>query len=233
MHEKTGLSRVPMAAPFSLGETVPYRAHQVLSQSFYRKEDDAVTVFSFDAGEGISREVLDDDCLYWILEGDVVLFSGDNAAAAGPGDCMAVPAGTPHAVDMTSRAKIMVITVGENANKETTMGKELMKNINKSEVVALRDLVAVEKDAVSSITLAQKDNLSLTVFAFDANTEIGTHSSAGDAMVNAIDGEGEVTIADAQYTLKTGESIVMPAGISHSVRAKAKPFKMLLIVVKP
>ena len=112
------------------------------------------------------------------------------------------------------------------------MSADLMKNIAKSSVVVLKDLVAVEKDRVSSITLAQKSNLTVTVFAFDANTEIGTHASAGDAMVNAIDGEGEITIGDEKFTLTPGQSIVMPAGIPHSVSAKNNTFKMLLIVVK-
>lgn len=229
MDEAAGLSRLPVAKPFFLSETVPYRAQQVLSQNFYRKDGDAVTTFSFEAGEGISREVLDDDCLYWVLEGEVVVFSGDYKGSASTGDCMAVPAGTAHGIDMLSRSKIMVVTVGSPVEKDMTM----IKNINKSEVVVLRDLVAIEKDKVSSITLAQKDNLTVTVFAFDANTGIGAHSSDGDAMVNAIDGEGEITIGDVKYTLKAGESIVMPAGIPHAVNAKAKTFKMLLVVIKP
>lgn len=113
------------------------------------------------------------------------------------------------------------------------MGTELMKNIAKGEVVVLKDLVSVEKDRVSSFTLAQKSNLTVTVFAFDANTGIGPHTSNGDAMVNAIDGEGEITIGNDKCTLSAGQSIVMPAGILHAVNAKAKTFKMLLIVVKP
>lgn len=233
MNDTAVLSRLPVAKMFLLGETVPYRAHQVLSQNFYRKGGDAITAFSFEMGEGISREVLDDDCLYWVLEGEAVMFAGDCRGAAYPGDCMVVPAGTPHAVDMVSRSKIMVVTVGSLVDREKAMDKERIKNINKSEVVVLRDLVAVEKDKVSSITLAQKDNLTMTVFAFDANTGIGGHSSDGDAMVNAIDGEGEITIGGVNYTLKVGESIIMPAGIPHAVNAKSKTFKMLLVVVKP
>lgn len=233
MNDMVALSRLPVATPFSLKETVPYRDHQVLSQNFYRKDGDALTAFSFEAGEGVSEEVLDDDCLYWLLEGDAVMFAKDKSGPARPGDCMTASAGTPHAIDMKSRSKLMVVTVGPHSNKEKGAGMEMIKNIKKSEVVTLRELVAVEKDKVSSITLAQKDNLTMTVFAFDANTGIGGHSSAGDAMVNVIDGEGEITIGDDKYTLKAGESIVMPAGIPHAVNAREKTFKMLLVVVKP
>lgn len=110
---------------------------------------------------------------------------------------------------------------------------EMIKNIDKARVVVLKDLVAVEKDRVSSITLAQKGGLTVTVFAFDANTGIGPHTSDGDAMVNALDGEGEITIGENTYTIAAGQSIVMPAGIQHAVNAGNKTFKMLLIVVKP
>lgn len=113
------------------------------------------------------------------------------------------------------------------------MGADMMKNIAKGEVVVLKDLVAVEKDKVSSLTLAQKPNLTVTVFAFDAGTGIGPHTSNGDAMVNVIDGEGEVTIGEDRFVLRAGQSIVMPAGILHAVNAGAGAFKMLLIVVKP
>ena len=76
-------------------------------------------------------------------------------------------------------------------------------------------------------------NLVMTVFAFDVNTQIDGHSSPGDAMVNAIDGEGEITIGEKKYTLTAGQSTVMPAGIPHAVKAKEHTFKMLLVIVKP
>ncbi len=49
-------------------------------------------------------------------------------------------------------------------------------------------------------------------------------------MVICLDGVGEITIDDEKYTLKPGETIIMPARRPHAVFAKEQ-FKMFLIVV--
>ena len=108
--------------------------------------------------------------------------------------------------------------------------KELMKNISKSEVLTLRDQVLCQPGQVVSKTLAQNDALSITLFAFDKDDEISTHASGGDAMVTCLEGVGRITVDDTVYTLREGDSIVMPAGHPHAVFGEEQ-FKMLLVVV--
>ena len=105
-----------------------------------------------------------------------------------------------------------------------------MKNINKAEVMVLKEQVAYQDGQVVSKTLAQNEALSVTLFSFDKGEEISTHASGGDAFVTCLDGVGEVTIDVVKYELKEGESIVMPAGHPHAVYGKEQ-FKMLLVVV--
>ena len=105
-----------------------------------------------------------------------------------------------------------------------------IKNISKAEVVVLKEQVAYQKGQVVSRTLAQNDALSVTLFSFDKGEEISTHSSGGDAFVTCLDGVGRITIDGVDYTLKEGDSIVMPAGHPHAVFG-AEQFKMLLVVV--
>ena len=81
-----------------------------------------------------------------------------------------------------------------------------------------------------SKTLAQNSHHSLTLFAFDKNEEISTHESGGDALVMALDGEGYITISDEEYSLTTGESIVMLIKTPHAVYATER-FKILLTVI--
>lgn len=106
----------------------------------------------------------------------------------------------------------------------------MMKNINKSEVLVLKEQVAYQEGQVVSKTLAQNDALSVTLFAFDKGEEISTHESGGDAFVTCLDGTGEITIDGVKYELNEGESIVMPAKHPHAVFAKER-YKMLLVVV--
>ena len=105
-----------------------------------------------------------------------------------------------------------------------------MKNIAKSEVVTLKELVAYQEGQIVSRTLAQNPAVSVTLFAFDKGEEISTHESGGDAFVTCLDGMGTVTIDGTAYDLREGESIVMPAGHPHAVYGQ-EAFKMLLVVV--
>jgi quercetin dioxygenase-like cupin family protein len=105
-----------------------------------------------------------------------------------------------------------------------------MKNIQKAEVLALKDLVNYQPGQVVSKTLVQNDAVSITVFSFDKGEEISTHESGGDALLTCLDGVGRLTIDGKPYELHQGESIVMPAKHPHAVYG-LEQFKMLLVVV--
>ena len=92
-----------------------------------------------------------------------------------------------------------------------------IKNINKAEVMALKDQVEYHDGQVVSKTLAQNEHVSVTLFSFDKGEEISTHESGGDAFVTCLDGVGKVTIDGEEYILKEGDSIVMPAKHPHAV----------------
>ena len=104
------------------------------------------------------------------------------------------------------------------------------KNINKAEILSLKDQVEYQAGQVVSKTLAQNSALSVTLFAFDKGEEISTHESGGDAFVTCLDGVGRITIDGKDYELHEGESIVMPARHPHAVFGQEQ-FKMLLVVV--
>lgn len=107
---------------------------------------------------------------------------------------------------------------------------KLIKNMEKSEVLILKDQVAYQEGQIVSKTLAQNPAVSITLFSFDKGEEISTHESGGDAFVTCLDGMGKITIDGKEYLLKEGESIVMPAGHPHAVYGHEQ-FKMLLVVV--
>ncbi|MGN9018256.1 cupin domain-containing protein [Lachnospiraceae bacterium HCP1S3_C3] len=106
----------------------------------------------------------------------------------------------------------------------------MIKNIDKSEVLTLKNQVEYQAGQVVSRTLAQNDAMNMTLFSFDKGEEISTHESGGDAFVTCLDGVGEITIDGVKYELHEGESIVMPAKHPHAVYGKEQ-FKMLLVVV--
>lgn len=105
-----------------------------------------------------------------------------------------------------------------------------LKNINKAEILTLKEQISYQDGQVVSKTLAQNNAISITLFAFSKGEEISTHSSHGDAFVTCLDGTGKITIDDKEYILNDGECIVMPAEHPHAVYAEEN-FKMLLVVV--
>ena len=107
-----------------------------------------------------------------------------------------------------------------------------IKNIDFSAALTLADLVSYQPGQVVSKTLAQNPAVNITLFAFDQGEEISSHESNGDAMIIALDGEGDITIGSEKHRVKAGETIVMPAKTPHAVFA-AQQFKMFLIVVFP
>ena len=105
-----------------------------------------------------------------------------------------------------------------------------IKNIEKAQVLTLKEEVSYQPGQVVSKTLAQNNALSVTLFAFDKGEEISTHESGGDAFVTCLDGVGRITIDGKDYELHEGESIVMPAKHPHAVYGQEQ-FKMLLVVI--
>jgi len=106
-----------------------------------------------------------------------------------------------------------------------------IKNITFAEAHVLVDLVDYQEGQVVSRTFAQTSAMSLTLFAFDRGEGLSTHTAAGDAFVQVLDGEAQINIGGRDVVLKAGQVVVMPANVPHSLQA-AQRFKMLLVVVK-
>ncbi len=106
-----------------------------------------------------------------------------------------------------------------------------IKNIAFSEPQSLESLVDYQEGRVVSRTFAQNKHMSLTLFAFDQGEGLNTHTAAGDAFVQILDGVATITIGDKTVAVSAGEVVAMPAQVPHSLQADAR-FKMLLVVVK-
>ena len=68
-----------------------------------------VTLFAFDAGEGLSEHTTPFDALVLVVEGALTLTIGGTPVAAEPGTIVRMPAGVPHAVDARVRSKMLLV----------------------------------------------------------------------------------------------------------------------------
>ncbi len=105
-----------------------------------------------------------------------------------------------------------------------------MQNLEIAAVLPFAQQVDYREGEVVKKALAQGQAVRLMLAAFDAGTEIATHTTKGDALVIALEGQGKVTIDGQEQIVKQGEAIVMPANHPHSVAAHQGRFKMFLVV---
>jgi quercetin dioxygenase-like cupin family protein len=85
--------------------------------------------------------------------------------------------------------------------------------------------------SVVSKTILKKSTGNITLFAFDMGEGLTEHTSPYEALVQLLDGNAEITIGGTPYNLQTGQSIILPANIPHSLKANEK-FKMMLTMIK-
>lgn len=100
-----------------------------------------------------------------------------------------------------------------------------------AEPFTYNDLVSYQTGAIVSRTIIDKPVGTVTVFAFDKEQRLSTHSAPFDALLQVVDGCGVVTIEDREYKLSAPATIIMPADKPHSVTARER-FKMVLTMIR-
>jgi quercetin dioxygenase-like cupin family protein len=98
-------------------------------------------------------------------------------------------------------------------------------------IFRFNESVDYSADGIISKRVLDRPVGTVTLFSFDKGQRLSTHSAPFDAMVQMMEGNAEIVINEVSYSLSTGDSIIMPAGIPHAVNATEK-FKMILTMIK-
>ena len=97
------------AEPLLLATLVTPTAQGIASRVLARSSGGSVTLFAFDAGQGLSEHTSPFEALVQVLEGRLVLTIGGAAVDALPGTVVRMPAGVPHALDAPVPARMLLI----------------------------------------------------------------------------------------------------------------------------
>jgi quercetin dioxygenase-like cupin family protein len=97
--------------------------------------------------------------------------------------------------------------------------------------VPIVDLVNYQDGSVVSRVVLKREKGNITIFAFDAGQRLSEHTSPFDALVQAIEGEAEITVASKPIALTAGEIVLLPAEKPHAVKAITR-FKMVLTMIR-
>ncbi len=211
---------------YNFANAIQLNAGEVVSESLYNSDSVDISFFGLSKGENISYEKAHFDRLYIPIEGVLqmsIKCEGIKTQLIKPYELFIVEKNISREISSETDYKLLMITI---KRKET-----MLKNIEKQVLLNLDEQIEYKENKIASKTLANDEKLSMTLLAFEGKQELSTHSAPGDALVIALDGEARINIDGEDFTVKKGESIIMPASIPHGVYVDGK-YKMLLIVSK-
>jgi quercetin dioxygenase-like cupin family protein len=100
---------IPAAEALSLLSLVRPTEQGIASRVLAKTAGGNVTLFAFDAGQGLTEHTSPFDALVMVLEGSLTLTIGGTPVRATPGTIVRMPAGVPHALDAPEAARLLLV----------------------------------------------------------------------------------------------------------------------------
>ncbi len=96
----------------------------------------------------------------------------------------------------------------------------------------LKDQIQYSDELLAKKQLASTKATKVILFAFNPGQKLNPHTTTGDAVITVLEGNGHYTVAEQEFNVAAGETIIIPAGTLHAVTA-VEQFKMLLMIIFP
>ncbi|MDD1720764.1 MAG: cupin domain-containing protein [Euryarchaeota archaeon] len=90
---------------------VEYSADSIVSKTLIDTKAGTITLFAFDAGQGLSEHAAPYDAVVQIIDGDAVVTIGGNTVRASEGNLVVIPANIPHALHAKNRFKMLLTMI--------------------------------------------------------------------------------------------------------------------------
>jgi quercetin dioxygenase-like cupin family protein len=100
-----------VAKAVNMAGLVDYQKGAIVSRTLIDKPAGTLTLFSFDAGQGLSEHTAPFDALVYILDGEAEITISGRALRAGQGEMVVMPAGEPHALKAARRFKMLLVMI--------------------------------------------------------------------------------------------------------------------------
>ena len=96
---------------FNLDSLLDYQEGSVVSRALMNKDVGSVTLFSFDAGEGLSEHSAPYDALVYVFDGDAEITISGVKHEVQKGQIIIMPANEPHGLKALKKFKMMLIMI--------------------------------------------------------------------------------------------------------------------------
>lgn len=104
---------IPPAEALKLADLIAPTEQGIASRVLAKNGGGNVTLFAFDAGEGLSEHTSPFDALALTLDGTLTMTIGGQPVTAPTGTIVRLPANVPHAVDATTASRMLLIMLRE------------------------------------------------------------------------------------------------------------------------
>ena len=94
-----------------LAAHVEYADGGIVSKTLLDKKTGTLTLFAFDAGQGLSEHTSPYDATVMVLDGEARLTIGGETVPARTGELVIMPANVPHDVRADQRFKMLLIMI--------------------------------------------------------------------------------------------------------------------------
>ena len=94
-----------------LADHVQYAADAVVSKTLVDQKTGTITLFAFDAGQGLSEHTAPFDAVVQVVDGAAELTVGGEVIEAGSGTLVVMPAHVPHSVRAVERFKMLLTMI--------------------------------------------------------------------------------------------------------------------------
>jgi len=100
-----------IAKPIKLADLAEFQTHSIVSREIIQKPTGTVTVFAFDAGEGLSEHTAPFDAMVYALEGRGEIMISGAWHSVKAGEMIIMPGNVPHALKAVERFKMLLVLV--------------------------------------------------------------------------------------------------------------------------
>lgn len=104
---------IAAAEALSLSQLITPTEGGIASRILSKTSGGSLTLFAFDAGQGLSEHTSPFEALVMVLEGACTLTIGGTPVRATPGTIVRMPADVPHALDALEKTRLLLVMLRE------------------------------------------------------------------------------------------------------------------------
>jgi len=106
-------STIAPAEALQVSALITPTQHGIASRILSKNAGGSLTLFAFDAGQGLAEHTAPFDAIVMVLDGTFTLTIGGKAVTAPAGSVVRMPANVPHAVDAPEPARMLLTMLRE------------------------------------------------------------------------------------------------------------------------